>query len=39
MKRENKLELMHLQANGYSDEQIRLIDDYFNNLSAKIGGE
>ena len=36
MKRENKRELMHLQANGYSDEQIRLIDDYFNNLK---GGE
>ena len=36
MKRENKRELMHLQANGYSDEQIRLMDDYFNNLT---GGE
>lgn len=36
MKRENKRELMHLQANGYSVEQIRLIDDYFNNLT---GGE
>ena len=39
MKRENKLELMHKQANGYSDEQIRLIDDYFNNLSSKNGGK
>ena len=39
MKRENKQELMHLQANGYSDEQILLIDDYFDNLSAKKGGE
>lgn len=39
MKRENKRELMHLQANGYSDEQIRLMDDYFNNLSSKSGGE
>jgi len=38
MKTENKLELMHRQANGYSDEQIRLMDDYFNNLSA-TGGE
>ncbi len=36
MKRESKRELMHLQANGYSDEQIRLMDDYFNNLT---GGE
>ncbi len=35
MKRENKLELMHLQAKGYSDEQIRLMDDYFNNLGGK----
>lgn len=39
MKRESKRELMHLQAKGYSDAQIRLIDDYFNNLSAKKGGE
>lgn len=39
MKRENKLELMHLQAKGYSDAQIRLMDEYFNNLSSKKGGE
>ncbi len=39
MKQKNKLELMHLQAKGYSDEQIRLIDDYFNNLSNKNGGK
>ena len=35
MKRESKLELMHLQALGYSDEQIRLMDEYFNNLGDK----
>ena len=39
MKRENKRELMHLQANGYTEEQIILIDDYFDNLSANRGGE
>ncbi len=39
MKRESKRELMHLQANGYSEEQIRLMDDYFNNLSVNNGGE
>ncbi len=39
MKRKNKLELMHLQAKGYSDAQIRLMDDYFNNLSTKKGGK
>jgi hypothetical protein len=39
MKRENKLELMHLQANGYSEQQIRLIDDYFSTLKETKGGE
>ena len=39
MKRESKRELMHLQANGYSDQQIRLMDDFFDNLSAKKGDE
>ena len=39
MKRKSKLELMHLQAKGYSDAQIRIIDDYFNNLSVKKGGK
>ncbi len=39
MKRESKRELMHLQANGYTNEQIILIDDYFNNLSENRGGE
>lgn len=27
-------EIMHLQANGYSDEQIRLISEYFATLPA-----
>ncbi len=39
MKRESKRELMHLQANGYSEEQILLMDDYFNNLTENSGGE
>ena len=39
MIRENKLELMHLQANGYNEEQIILMDDYFNNLSNTKGDE
>lgn len=39
MKRENKLELMHRQAKGYNEEQIILMDDYFNNLSENKGGE
>lgn len=39
MIRENKPELMHLQANGYNEEQIRLMDEYFNNLSETKGDE
>jgi len=38
MKIENKWELMHFQAKGYSDAQIRLMDEYFNTLSSNNGG-
>ena len=38
MQRKNKNELMHLQAKGYSREQISLMADYFRNLSGNRGG-
>jgi len=35
----NKLDLMYLQARGYTQEQLGLISDYYSNLPEKQGGE
>lgn len=35
MKRKRKANIMHRQALGYTDEQIRLLADYFSDLSEE----
>lgn len=39
MQAEGKQEIMHLQAKGYSSEQVGYIADYFSGLSGQQGGE
>jgi len=38
MKNDNDHDMMHLQARGYSNEQIRLIAAYFASIPAASGG-